>query len=74
MARSVAAPPPVTLPWSKAGSGTVPGSGARPVPTSAGSALTPAFYLVGVAAISLLVVLTLVRQTKDLSLTRTTLR
>ncbi|QUX27465.1 MFS transporter [Nocardiopsis akebiae] len=39
---------------------------------ASGSALTPAFYLVGVAALSLLVVLTLVRETRDLSLHRTT--
>lgn len=52
--------------------GTAPFVATWLVATS-GSALTPAFYLVGVAALSLLVVLTLVRETRDLSLHRTTL-
>jgi MHS family proline/betaine transporter-like MFS transporter len=41
---------------------------------SSGSPVTPAYYLMGVAVIGLITVLTLVRETRHLSLTRTTVR
>ncbi len=41
---------------------------------SSGSPVTPAYYLMGVAVIGLITVLTLVRETRQLSLTRTTVR